>query len=220
MAFRAAIPFISPAVDSEAFSDLGWIPLLLSSWSLPSYGRSLELLCLLSVLLSTRQVAGSLCRFPAGGTQTTSVISPLPADPGLPSACAPHLPELAQPTVCTGSPLQSARSCGAAWGSLGEWGSVGGISPASRGQASWVQNAVSRESRTPLSICSFLHHGSPSSVFWMLQERNESLWQHPAQLREPGVHSLALPFPHGRNHRPSSLALSCAALGVGWCQQR
>ena len=64
-------------------------------------------------------------------------------------ACLPPVPPptraFAQPTVYTGSPLQSARSCGAAWGSLGEWGSVGGISPASRGQASWLSPECSQQ---------------------------------------------------------------------------
>lgn len=58
-------------------------------------------------------------------------------------------------------------------------------------------------------------HGAPALGLWMVQERNEFVWQHPAQLRKPSTHSPALLFPHGGNLRlnRSHLPLSCAVFG-------
>lgn len=40
-------------------------------------------------------------------------------------------------------------------------------------------------------------HEALSLGLWMLEERNESLWQHPAQLEKPHIHSPFLPSPMG-----------------------
>lgn len=45
------------------------------------------------------------------------------------------------------------------------------------------------------------HHAAHESVLWMRRETNGALWQHPAQLRNAGVQSHALTFPHSRNYR-------------------
>ena len=61
---------------------------------------------------------------------------------------------------------------------------------------------------------------SCSSRLWMGLERNETLWQHPAQLGRPGAHLLLSPpapalFPKKLGEKRAPLALSCATLGSG-----
>lgn len=60
-----------------------------------------------------------------------------------------------------------------------------------------------------------------TSILWdqMLWERKGSLQQLPTQLRKPGIYSLDFSLLSGRNHRLSSLALSCAAMEERSCWQ-
>lgn len=102
-------------------------------------------------------------------------------------------------------------------------GSVGEVFPLSPGWASCCSpEAVSRNcipitpSRNLIFHTPDLHlplsNGAFTLMIWTLWERNQCPWQCPTQLRKPSIHSLAFPLPHGRNHEPSSLALSSA----GW----
>lgn len=60
-----------------------------------------------------------------------------------------------------------------------------------------------------------------TSILWdqMLWERKGSLQQLPTQVRKPGIYSLDFSLLSGRNHRLSSLALSCAAMEERSCWQ-
>lgn len=54
-----------------------------------------------------------------------------------------------------------------------------------------------------------------NSMLLMLQERNEALWKHPAQLRKLNAYSHPFPFPHRKNLGKSFLALSYGTLEEG-----
>lgn len=87
-------PFFSLAIESEGFSEFyGYTS---SMFPAPSCGRIRKLIGLLLILQHTISVAGSFSFvFLKVILQLKFVVSPLPANSGLFSVCAPFLPELA-----------------------------------------------------------------------------------------------------------------------------
>ena len=59
-----------------------------------------------------------------------------------------------------------------------------------------------------------------TSVFWMGEDKSESLQQHPRKLSKADVYLHALTFPHERNHKSRRffLAFTCPLLGREKCE--